>query len=116
MTITPTPDQLSLTQHILEVVSRLPGDLRGIIWRDDGVTFELSREQYARQCHVDTLRGEITLTYAELLTQTEPDIDLDGNPRPPDWDHWAVDRLMARRWDEDLEAKRRAKQAKPLSR
>lgn len=108
----PTADQIALTQHILEVVSRLPGTLEAIGWGDGSVTFTLSRDQYARQCHVGTLRASITLTYAELLLRTNPQWEGDLDT---DWDLYAVDRLMMARWDEACEAQRRAKQAKPLS-
>ncbi len=102
---TPTRDQLLLVQHVLEVVSRLPADLRGLIWRDDGVTFEMSAEQYARQCHVGTLRGSATITYTELLSRSEP-LPAEEDPSI-EWDPYTVERLLKERWEADLAERRK---------
>lgn len=112
MTTAPTKDQLLLTQHLVEVISRLPADLRGIVWTDHGVTFELSREDYCRQCHVGTERAAITLTYAELLMKDEPQYEGDTDLG---WNVCGVDTLMSARWEQALDAMRRARRAKPLS-
>ncbi len=106
--MTPSPDQIALTQHLLQVVSNLPADLRSVIDHGDSVTFEMSAEQYARQCHVNTLYGSATITYAELLARTEP--QWEGDP-DTDWDAYAAERLIKERWEADLAERRRTKRA-----
>ncbi len=101
----PTGHELDLTKHLLRVIEGLPHDLRSLIIRDDSVTFALSYEDYCRGCHMGCVLADVTLTYAELLTRTEP--QWEGDP-DIEWDQWAVIRLVKTRWDEAIAIKRAA--------
>ncbi len=66
-----TQEDLLIT-HILEVIGNcLPCDLRDVYVSGRAVKLTLSYRDYCRQCYMGVVKGEVALTFDELLSKEE---------------------------------------------